>query len=68
MARSIKAPIGVTAIEARRDLRRIPLETRHKAAMQLLRHDLVDGWEALALTIFGRRFESDESEAHRATI
>ena len=33
--------------------------------MQLLMHDSVDGWEALALTIFSRRFEPDESEPQR---
>jgi hypothetical protein len=67
MARAIETPTDLTATEARQDLSRIPRETRHKAAMQLLRHDMVDGWEALAPAIFGRRLEFGERETHRAT-
>lgn len=65
MARGIQTPTDVSSIEALRDPSCLPFETRRKAAMQLLMHDSVDGWEALALTIFGRRFEPDENEPQR---
>jgi hypothetical protein len=66
MAKGIRTPTDVTRIEALRDPSRIPFETRRKAAMQLLMHEAVDGWEALALTLFGRIVERDETRRARS--